>query len=45
VGDCLGDDVFLDAKLFTLDVEKVFKEYKEVVDYFLHHKFPNRANK
>jgi hypothetical protein len=45
VGDCSKDDGFLDAKLFALDVKKVSKEYKEVVDYLFHHKFPNRANK
>jgi hypothetical protein len=45
VGDCSEDDDFLDAELFALDVEKVSNKYKEVVDYLLHHKFPNIANK
>ncbi len=39
------DDNFLDAQLFAFDVEKVLREYKEVVEYLLHHKFPKRANK
>jgi hypothetical protein len=45
VGDCSKDDDFLDAELFTLDVKKVLKEYKKVVDYLFYHKFPNIANK
>jgi hypothetical protein len=45
VGDRSKDDDFLDAKLFTLDAKKVSKEYKKVVDYLLHHKFPNGTNK
>ncbi len=45
VGDHLEDDDFLDAKLFALDAKKVLKEYKKVVDYLLHHKFPNGTNK
>ncbi len=45
MGDRLKDDDFLDAELFALDAKKVSKEYKEAVDYFLHHKFPNGANK
>jgi hypothetical protein len=45
VGDHLEDDDFLNAKLFALDAENVLKEYKEVVDYLLHDKFPNGTNK
>ncbi len=45
VGDHSEDDDFLNAKLFALDVKKMLKEYKEVVDYLLNHKFPNGTNK
>jgi len=39
------DDNFLDAQLFAFNVEKVLREYKEVVEYLLLHQFPKRTNK
>jgi hypothetical protein len=45
VENCSKDDDFLDVELFALDAKKVSKKYKEVVDYLLHHKFPNKVNK
>ncbi len=44
MGDHSKDDDFLDAKLFALNV-KVSREYKDMVDYLLHHKFLDKANK